>query len=300
MPAATERLPIRTVASLTGVSPITLRAWERRHGLVRPERTPKGQRLYTHDQVDLIRRVVALTERGIPISQVRAALGSAPVESKRGDPWQARLERMAGAISRFDEAEVDRIQDEALSIHSIDLVTRRLLLPLLARLGERWESVPGAIAEEHFFAMYMRSKLGARLLHQQRYSTGPRFLAACAPGEHHEIGLLLFCLAAAATGLRPVVLGADMPFAEIAAACRRAACQGVVISGSIDPPEGLLERSLAKLVRETGLPVFVGGGIAMRHRERIARAGAIPVGSDAAEGAELVRARLASGIARQA
>ena len=55
------RIPIRTVAALTGVNPITLRAWERRYGLVRPLRTPKGHRLYTQAHVAEIRRVLALT-----------------------------------------------------------------------------------------------------------------------------------------------------------------------------------------------------------------------------------------------
>ena len=295
MPAA-EHLPIRTVSSLTGVSALTLRAWERRYGLVRPVRTPKGHRLYTHEQVELIRRVVVLTQRGIPISRVREALAAdEPAKAaapRAADPWSARLERMAAAVSRFDEAELDHIYDEALSIHPIEHVTRRLLLPLLARLGERWEKVPGAIAEEHFFAMYMRSKLGARLLHRARHAEGPRLLVACGPGEHHEIGLLLFCIEATAAGMRPVVLGADTPLAEIAAAQRRASCHGIVVSSSIDPAPGVLERELPRLVKAAGVPVFVGGGAAVRHRAAIAAAGAIPVGSDTQDGLRLIRASL--------
>ena len=55
MPTATaEKLPMRTIASLTGVNPITLRAWERRYGLVHPLQTPKGHRLYTHELVEQI------------------------------------------------------------------------------------------------------------------------------------------------------------------------------------------------------------------------------------------------------
>ena len=45
--AEEELYPIRTVSSLTGVNSITLRAWERRYGLIKPVRTPKGHRLYT-------------------------------------------------------------------------------------------------------------------------------------------------------------------------------------------------------------------------------------------------------------
>jgi DNA-binding transcriptional MerR regulator/methylmalonyl-CoA mutase cobalamin-binding subunit len=293
-----ERIPIRVVASLTGVKPITLRAWERRYGLLRPARTPKGHRLYTHEQVELIRRVVALTERGVPIGQVRHAL-EAPAAPAPTDAWRERLERMASAIARFDEAELDHIQEEVLSLHPVSVVTRRLLMPLLAQLGARWGAIPGAIAEEHFFASYMRSKVGARLLHQGRRTEGPRIVAACAPGELHEIGLMLFCIAAAEAGLRCIVLGADTPAAEIAECRKRSGAAAIVISCSIDPAPGFLERDLPSLVREAGVPVFLGGAVSARRRTEVAAAGAIAVGSDTHDGAQLVLARLSKAPAKR-
>ncbi len=81
-----EQLPIRTVARLTGVNPVTLRAWERRHGLFQPVRTSKGHRLYTHEHVELVRRVLALVDRGVPISRVREHLdaGQSPAATASG------------------------------------------------------------------------------------------------------------------------------------------------------------------------------------------------------------------------
>ena len=56
-------LPIRTVSILTGVNAVTIRAWERRYGLITPQRTPKGHRLYTHQDVERIRQIVALLKQ---------------------------------------------------------------------------------------------------------------------------------------------------------------------------------------------------------------------------------------------
>ena len=56
-------IPMRTIASLTGVNPVTLRAWERRYGLIQPQRTNKGQRLYTEQDVAKIRRVLELLQQ---------------------------------------------------------------------------------------------------------------------------------------------------------------------------------------------------------------------------------------------
>jgi len=198
--------PIRTVSTLTGVNTVTLRAWERRYGLIRPTRTASGHRLYTQAQIDLINRVLVLLDKGIAISQVRAALDStvepqAPGEAQAG-PWQRYLERMVSAIVRFDENGLEESYNEALSLYPVDMVTRHLLLPLLTELGQRWETAEGSIAEEHFFGVYLRNKLGARFHHRARGNTGPRLLLACLPGELHEIGVLLFALSAHDNGFR--------------------------------------------------------------------------------------------------
>jgi DNA-binding transcriptional MerR regulator len=294
MPAAAT-LPIRTISSLTGVHAVTLRAWERRYGLIRPARTPKGHRLYTHQHVERIRRVLALVERGVPISRVRDLLDVEPaIESAAGgDRWHLDVERMAAAIARFDEQDVDRIYDEALSVHPVEQVTRRLLLPLLVRLGERWSELAGGIAEEHFFAMYLRSKLGARMQHRMRYATGPRLVAACAPGEQHEIGLLLFALEAHVAGMRTVLLGADTPLPDVAIARQRSQGDAVVISSSVDPAASFFKDELPQLVREAGVPVFVGGTTALRHRREVSAAGAIPLGVELEDGVRLVATMLA-------
>ena len=294
--AGGEKLPIRTISALTGVNAVTLRAWERRYGLIRPLRTPKGHRLYTHQHVELIRRVLVLVERGVPISQVSELLeeesGSRGPAARGRGPWSAYVDSMAAAISRFDELELDRIYDGALSVHSVETVTSQMIVPLLVRLGERWQGMAGAIAEEHFFSTYLRSKLGARLQHRMRYASGPRILAACAPGEQHEIGLLLFALEAQDAGLRPVLLGADTPLEDVAEARARSGCDAVVLSSSVNPPAGLLERELPKLVRQVKVPVFVGGTTARRHRAAVVAAGAVALGSAPEDGVRLIAASL--------
>ena len=296
-----EKLPIRRISALTGVNAITLRAWERRYGLIRPLRSPKGHRLYTHQHVELIRRVLALVERGVPISRVGEVIeaeSAARTGSSAGDgPWRHYVEGMTAAIARFDEPELDRVYDGALSVHSVDAVTRQVTLPLLAHLGERWHDLPGAIAEEHFFSTYLRSKLGARLQHRMRYASGPRILAACAPGEQHEIGLLLFALEAQDAGLRTVVLGADTPLDDVAVALLRSGCDAVVLSLSVDPPEGLLDRELRRLVRQVNVPVFVGGAAALRNRVAITAADATVLGATPEDGVRLITAALSPGKA---
>ena len=288
--------PIRTVATLTGVNAITLRAWERRYGLVQPVRTDSGHRLYTQAHIDTIHQVLALLDKGVAISQVRDALvvptagrGHAGADA----PWAGYRERMIAAISQFDENRLEDVYNELLALYPNEIATRRVLLPLLVELGLRWEKSEGSVAEEHFFGVFLRNKLGARFHHRSRRDTGPRLMAACLPGEQHEVGLLLFALAAHDLGFRQVLLGADMPLADLAYAARRAQADAIVLSGSIEPRAGLLDVELAKLVREACRPVFVGGLTAVRHRDAIVAAGADPLGSDIAVGLRRIADALA-------
>ena len=138
-------LPIRTVANLTGVNPVTLRAWERRYNLVTPQRTPKGHRLYTEEDVELIRQVLDLLDQGIAISQVKPLLERATDADKAaslastGDVWKNYQQKMLHAVEIFDEHALDSSYNDALSLYPVDVVNQRLIFPLLRLLGERWD-----------------------------------------------------------------------------------------------------------------------------------------------------------------
>ncbi|MGB8712343.1 MAG: MerR family transcriptional regulator, partial [Onishia taeanensis] len=80
-PADTPLYPIREVSRLTGVNSVTLRAWERRYGLIRPQRTAKGHRLYAYEDVERVEHILQWLNRGVPVSQVRELLDQpAPAE----------------------------------------------------------------------------------------------------------------------------------------------------------------------------------------------------------------------------
>jgi DNA-binding transcriptional MerR regulator len=279
--------PIRTVSSLTGVNPITLRAWERRYGLIKPIRTPKGHRLYTQNDIDLIQQILELLDKGISIGQVDQYLKGRreqSVSEATANPWSRYQRRMLNAIVRFDTGALDQAYNDALSLYPIDLVTKHLILPLLKTLGIRWEEEQGSVAEEHFFGAYLRNKLGARFHHHPATQDGPLLVAACLPGEQHEIGLMLFCLSALNQGYRLVYLGADTPFRELKAPVERSHAAALLLSGSIKPEVAEFGRELASLVESVDIPVFVGGRTAVELNDEIVAAGAVPLGADIAQG----------------
>jgi MerR family transcriptional regulator, light-induced transcriptional regulator len=279
-----QTYPIRTVCALTGLNPITLRAWERRYGFIKPIRTPGGHWMYTQEHVDQINRAMAMLERGTSIGSAARALRGTTAPLAGTNVWMALRTQVISAIVRFDEAALDAIYESALTLQPIEAVTRKLFVPVLEELGRRWEWSEGRVAEEHFFTTYTRNKLGARLHHRRRVATPFRLMCACAPGEQHELGLLLFALAAHDNNLGCVLLGADMPMEELAAACTRARCDGIAISMSMKARGAWLEHELPQLVAKLGKPVFVGGRASAAHSDAIARAKAVAIGADISNG----------------
>lgn len=280
---------IGTVSKLTGVGAITLRAWERRYGLIQPVRKESGHRLFTRAHIDQINRITALTQQGMRISQIRPEMLEVdPVSDSEEDAdhnaWKEYLNGMIAAIISFDEERLEEIYNEALSLYPISLITSKLLTPLLIELGLRWETGAGRIAEEHFFAFYIRNKLGSRYHHQSRSNSGPLILVAGLPGEHHEIGLLLFSLAALESGYRVLALGANMPLNELSLIAQTTHCSAIVLSGAVEPSDSVLSQSLPDLVRDSPVPVLVGGLSSVYSCDAISRAGAEALGRDIEHG----------------
>jgi len=294
-------LPIRTVSILTGVNAVTIRAWERRYALITPQRTPKGHRLYSHQDVERIRQIVELLKQGISVGHVKPLLDqqpdvtSAQPAAENGDIWKQYLDKMLAAIEKFDEPALDNSYNDALSLYPVDIVNQRLTTPLLRLLGERWNLREAGIAEEHFFSVYLRNKLGTRIHHANQRSHAPLLLLACLPGELHEIGLLFFALSAISNGYRVLLLGANTPLQQIPLVLERKPCVGVVLSSSAKPARGVIEKGLPELASRVAIPVFVGGKSTASCRKEIEAGGLICLGENIGDGLQRVNDTLKAG-----
>ncbi len=138
-------LPIREVARQTGVNAVTLRAWERRYGLIVPQRTPKGHRLFSAEHVQRILTILTWLNRGVAVSQVKQLLDTPqaftePVEND----WQVLHQTLLHAVSHLNERALDDTVNQAMALYPPRTLCERLLLPLLAELEQRWQGQFGA------------------------------------------------------------------------------------------------------------------------------------------------------------
>lgn len=283
-----DLFPISTVAEITGVNPVTLRAWERRYGVICPSRTDKGRRLYSQTEVEKIHTLLNLLEQGITISRAAEALQhneqTPQTQEARTDTWQAYIQRMMTAIGLFNENLLDETYTDAIALYPIDIVTQKLLMPLLDILGERWDKHKSGVAEEHFFSMYLRNKLGARFHHQNRFATGAPIILAGLPGERHEFGLLLLALNMMNYGHRIVLLGPDLPLEQLTPVVESTGAKAIVLSGSTNSDFNKITDDLNTLLGNCRVPVFLGGSICDELAQDFHKGGLTILGNDIRQG----------------
>lgn len=289
-----DYFPISRVSELTGIAPVTLRAWERRYGLPMPRRTASGHRLYSMKEVQLLRRVTALMESGYSISRaverVRAEEQQdiAPPPSTGLNKWETYRERLIDAVDSFDTVALENAYNEPLTLFPVDLIIDEVLLPVLERLGDEWDSLEDGIAREHFFSSFLRNKIGTRFNHELQRSQGPSIILACLPGETHEMGLMLAGLTAAARGIRVLYLGADLPLNQLPPVVEKVSPAAVALSGTTVELDVTLEKELADLKEALQIPIFIGGDLAESESERLKAIGMQPVGRIFRHGVETI------------
>ena len=120
---------IRTnaAAELLGVSPNTLRSWERRFGYPKPRRTPGGHRQYDLSELEALRRALLETHNISSAIEVARQRGEGPTSAAR----------LVEAFDRYDETLADRVMEESLAVRSVERTVEDLLLPALEIAHER-------------------------------------------------------------------------------------------------------------------------------------------------------------------
>lgn len=250
-----------------GVGPDRLRAWERRYGLLRPVRTPGGFRLYSREDEQRVRGMLAQLARGLSAAQaaeVVLAAGHSPPSHTPSDELRARL---AAALAEFDDAGANAVLDRLFAVHGPDVAMRDVIYPYLRAVGEAWARAEIDIGQEHFASnLLLRRLLG--LLPGWEDGSGPRAVLACAPGDQHSLGLTGLGVALRNRAWRVTYLGADTPIAAIVRATETLAPRLVVLSSTIADNLPPFEDELRALAASVRL-VLAGAGVSPELAQRV-------------------------------
>ena len=258
---------IKRAAELTGISVATLRAWERRYGVVSPKRSEGGYRLYGPEDVralaimnslvtegwsareaaaDTLRRLSARDaggREGSPPGGGRATRASPTTPASSGSTgsrvgalrssgrFQSEdAEAFVRAAERLDSASATAVLDSRFALGTFEHVVDDWLMPTLELVGEEWAHGRLTVAGEHLVSYAVQRRLAAAYEAASGRVDGPTLLVGLPPGARHELGLLAFAVAARRAGFATVYVGADLPAEDWVRAIEARRAAGIVMA----------------------------------------------------------------------
>lgn len=268
------RYAIRIAAQRSGITPDTLRAWERRYGAVTPARSGTARRLYSDADIQRLRMLRTLVDRGHSIGYV-AGLSPAEIASLLDAPEHPMppraphlgpaatkaLESAERALASFDAPALRRVLQRAMMDMDTDGVIEHVMAPLCRSVGVQWAEGAICTAHEHVASAAIRDALGS-MLDVLRVTTGERRVVAATPaGERHEFGALMAAAVASSAGFSVTYVGPDLPAQDIAAAAAHVDAHAVMLSvvRGMDAADVMREVRALRDALDESVPIILGG-----------------------------------------
>lgn len=297
---------IKTVCSRTGIRPVTLRAWERRHEILTPHRSDNRYRLYSDRDVALLRWIKNRVDNGVSISnaaqELRSmmkngfwpdAMPSAPAPTfaaHAATPPDQYARNLFLALIEHNELKAGDLLREAHAIFDLVTICSSIISPALVSIGDAWYRGEIRVTTEHFASSYLRGKL---LTLMQAYPTrrnAPHILLGCGPTEQHEIGILMMSVLLRAEGYRVEFLGPDLPLEDLADYASFERPNMIVLSATMTESALELKGMQNRLKKIRSAPIFAYGGAAFRNKSSVRQeVTGVYLGDSLQEGLDTIR-----------
>ncbi|NUS25394.1 MAG: MerR family transcriptional regulator [Streptomyces sp.] len=249
-----------SLARRLGVSPTTLRSWDRRYGLGPATRAEGRHRRWTPDDVAMVLEMCRLTAAGIPPGEAaRAAKNVAhrdPAHQKpaevplatddaSGSPYASRsgsglplgsvrpeCRGLARAAVRLDAAAVQEQLTTSVRTHGLVVAWEEILAPALQAVGRKWQSAGERYVEvEHLLSWHISATIRHVYVSAatRASSSSAPVILACVPGEQHTLPLEALNAALAERQVATLMLGGAVPAEALLAAVHRVGPSAVVL-----------------------------------------------------------------------
>ncbi|MFE5536614.1 MerR family transcriptional regulator [Streptomyces sp. NPDC056492] len=280
------RVTTGAVARRLGVSPTTLRSWDRRYGIGPSVREGGRHRRWAPEDIAMLEEMCRLTTSGVPPAEAAGAAlsragrptgaeaGTAPVPAdppprppaavRRGrspgsgnglplDEIRHEFRGLARAAVRLDGPTMDRLLAELIATHGLVTGWEEVMAPTLHAVGRKWESTDERYVEvEHLLSWHISTALRRIACAPPTAPGAAPVLLSCVPGEQHTLPLEALAAGLAERGLPMRMLGADVPAGALNAAVRRMGPSAVVLWSQ---SRHTASPALARMVAKTGFGI---------------------------------------------
>ena len=267
---------IHRVAKLTGLSKDVIRVWERRYGVVQPLRGANRYRLYTDEDVVLLRYLKVEVEKGQSIGELvieghdellNRAKAIDMAMAVRPRPYEGLIGELTAALDPLDREAFERRLNGAVAVIPFENALHSILLPLQERVGHLWHDGHLGVATEHYVTKHVQQKVFAAMNQLPIHEYGPQVVVACPSEEQHDIAAQAAAYLCSARGCRVSYLGANVPVADLAAFCRLVNPKLILLSLTMVPSATKGDDFVKELKAQLPIHavIIVGGAAAQAH-----------------------------------
>jgi len=258
---------IRDLEKLSGIKAHTIRIWEKRYGLVEPQRTLTNIRAYCDTELRKILNVSLLNRNGLKISKI-ARMSTREIADEIGrithfaTDEQSQIDGLITAMIDFDEVRFERIIARSVIQFGFEDTIIKIIYPFFVKIGLMWQTGSVNSAQEHFVTNLVRQKMMVAIDNQFNVDSADakHFLFFLPEGEWHELGILFFAYQAKKRGHQIVYLGQSVPISDLAELLRVKQFDGLVTAFLSSISVGDMQDYLRTLSAVTGtVPVFISG-----------------------------------------
>ncbi|MEQ9423137.1 MAG: MerR family transcriptional regulator [Cyclobacteriaceae bacterium] len=217
---------IKDLEHLSGVKAHTLRIWEQRYNLFKPQRSETNIRSYSGEDLKLLLNVTLLKENGYKISHIakmphQLIMAEVAQISERNLKKDDQIAALTVAMLDLDELRFEKVISANILKRGLEQTMINVVFPFLERIGVLWMTgsiVPG---QEHFISNLIRQKIIAAIDGQFiKYDpSATKFILYLPEGELHEMSLLFADYLIRSRGKRSIYLGQAVPLEDIKTVC---------------------------------------------------------------------------------
>lgn len=250
-------IPIREISRLTGVNSVTLRAWERRYGLIKPSRTHKGHRLYCQDDIELIKKIQTWLARGLAIGKISELLDSNQFsyELEIENIWQTYFFELSTLMSDLNLGKMDAYFNQLFSVYPAEIIADQLIAPMLENLSE---DVFGNKIKKSILINRLSEYLLMLTQRQRQQVSGKRLAIIQLTSSSNFLTNTLLYYGLTMNQFRSELIGLSTA-TEMVFATKQLALDGIVVYNDYCSSLGDFLRELMQLVQRVSVPIIVGG-----------------------------------------
>ena len=268
---------VKRISDLTGILPVTLRAWERRYGILKPARDKNQYRLYSDRDLAILRWLIIKKNSGVSISTAAENLKHMIGEDNWPEvipfaiaqtktislvPPQRYAEELFELLIKHDEVDAASLFEDVVSKFDLETLIEKIITPMLNSVGKAWFQGDVMISTEHFASAFILSRLNNLYISLPIVNKGPGILIGGAPTEEHKMGALMMAILMRNRGYRVEFLGANLHLDDLADYAKQKLPALVVLTASTSRAAMELVWAQAKLNTISPAPIFCYAGLA--------------------------------------